>query len=312
MVYSYENAPRLLKNFLTQKLTIEGRSEKTVQEYYYDLNAFFRYILKQKGWENREIDLELVKAIELNDLYDYLMYLSTHRKNNARTRARKLSSIKSFYKYLHVKMKLIEENPAAEIDSPKVVRTLPRYLELSESRRLLSAVSGRNQERDFAILTLFLNCGLRLSEVVGINLSDIKGDTLRVMGKGKKERIVFLNDACQAAIEGYLKVRPKEGLKDPEALFISSQRQRIYYKTVQYLVKKYIKAAGLDPAKYSTHKLRHTAATLMYQYGKVDVKALQEILGHEQLNTTQIYTHVNRESLREAMKANPLADFKPE
>lgn len=306
---NYSEAPEILKNFLTQKLTIEGKSERTVQEYYYDLKNFFNYIKEQKKYKGK-IDLDFIKSITLNDIYDYLMYIGNVRKNSARTRARRVSSIKSFYKYLFLKAKLIDFNPAQELDPPKIVKSLPRYLELDESKSLLNAVKGKNKERDFCILILFLNCGLRLSELVGINLTDIKGDTLRVLGKGNKERTVYLNDACLSAIEEYLKVRPIDGLKDKNALFISSQKNRIYFKTVQYLVKKYLKSAGLDTTKYSTHKLRHTAATLMYKYGNVDVKALQEILGHEQLNTTQIYTHVGNEQLRDAVKRNPLADFK--
>lgn len=306
---NYSEAPEILKNFLTQKLTIEGKSERTVQEYYYDLKNFFNYIKEEKKYKGK-IDLDFIKSITLNDIYDYLMYIGNVRKNSARTRARRVSSIKSFYKYLFLKAKLIDFNPAQELDPPKIVKSLPRYLELDESKSLLNAVKGKNKERDFCILILFLNCGLRLSELVGINLTDIKGDTLRVLGKGNKERTVYLNDACLSAIEEYLKIRPTDGLKDKNALFISSQKNRIYFKTVQYLVKKYLKSAGLDTTKYSTHKLRHTAATLMYKYGNVDVKALQEILGHEQLNTTQIYTHVGNEQLRDAVKRNPLADFK--
>lgn len=310
-IYKYDDAPLILKNFITHKLTIEGRSEKTVHEYYYDLMGFLSYICTVKNHKG-EADTELVKSITLNDIYDYLMYIGTVKKNSARTRARRVSSIKSFYKYLYVKAKVIDTNPAQELDAPKIVKSLPRYLELSESKKLLSSVSGRNKERDYCILTLFLNCGMRLSELVGINISDIKDDTLTVLGKGNKERVIYLNSACRDAIEKYMKVRPKDGLKDRNALFVSGQKNRIYYKTVQYLVKKYLAAAGMDITKYSTHKLRHTAATLMYKYGNVDVKALQEILGHEQLNTTQIYTHVGNEQLKEAMDKNPLADFEAE
>lgn len=306
---NYYDVPEVLRNFLTQKLTIEGKSERTVQEYYYDLKNFFNYIKEAKK-HNGEIDIDFVKSVSLNDIYDYLMYIGSVRKNNARTRARRVSSIKSFYKYLHLKAKLIDINPAQELDAPKIVKSLPRYLELDESKALLNAVKGRNQARDYCILVLFLNCGIRLSELVGINITDIKGDTLRVLGKGNKERTVYLNSACLSAIEEYMKVRPVDGLKDKNALFISGQKNRIYFKTVQYLVKKYLACAGLDVTKYSTHKLRHTAATLMYKYGSVDVKALQEILGHEQLNTTQIYTHVGNDQLRDAVNKNPLADFK--
>ena len=275
------------------------------------MRAFFEYLKLKKKYTG-EVDIEFIKSLTLNDIYDYLMHISTVKQNGARTRARKVSTIKSFYKYLHLKAKLIDENPTIALDSPKIIKAMPRYLELSESKKLLSCVDGRHKERDFAILTLFLNCGMRLSELVGINISDIKNDSLVVTGKGNKERTVYLNSACRKAIDDYLAVRPKINVKDEDALFISGQNNRIYFKTVQFLVKKYIKSAGLDPAKYSTHKLRHTAATLMYKYGKVDVKALQEILGHEQLNTTQIYTHVSNDIIKEAMDKNPLADFSKE
>lgn len=310
-MYKYDDVPTILRNFLTHKLTIEGRSEKTVHEYYYDLKGFLSYIKTIKNFDG-EPDAQFLGKVDRMDIYDYLMYIGTVKGNGARTRARRVSSIKSFYKYLHSKARVIDVNPAQELDSPKIVKSLPRYLELSESKKLLSAVTGRNKERDFCILTLFLNCGLRLSELVGINLNDIKDNTLKVLGKGNKERVIYLNSACQDAIAGYMKVRPSDGLKDSNALFISGQKNRIYFKTVQYLVKKYLGIAGMDTTKYSTHKLRHTAATLMYKYGKVDVKAIQEILGHEQLNTTQIYTHVGNEHLKEAMESNPLADFSTE
>lgn len=304
----YEDAPQVLKNFLTQKLTIEGKSPNTVKEYYYDLRGFLGYLKEIKDFDG-EVDIDFIKGIELNDIYEYLMYISNEKKNGARTRSRRVSSIKSFFKYLHIKVKLIDSNPTEALDPPKFISTVPRYLELDESKRLLSCVDGRHKERDFAILTLFLNCGLRLSELVGINLADIKKDSMVVKGKGNKERTIYLNDACLSAISNYLAVRPKLNVKDEKALFISGQNRRIYYKTVQHLVKKYIAAAGLDPTKYSTHKLRHTAATLMYKYGKVDVRTLQTILGHEQLSTTQIYTRVSNDQVKEAVDKNPLASF---
>ncbi len=304
----YEDAPLILRNFLTQKLTIEGKSPNTVKEYYYDLRGFLNHLKEIKDFDG-EVDIEFIKNIELNDIYEYLMFISNEKSNSARTRSRRVSSIKSFFKYLHIKVKLIDTNPTEALDPPKFKSTVPRYLELDESKRLLSCVDGRHKERDFAILTLFLNCGLRLSELVGINLADIKKDSMVVKGKGNKERTIYLNDACLAALKDYLAVRPKLNVKDERALFISGQNKRIYYKTVQFLVKKYIAAAGLDPTKYSTHKLRHTAATLMYKYGKVDVRALQEILGHEQLSTTQIYTRVSNDQIKEAVDKNPLASF---
>jgi integrase/recombinase XerD len=189
------------------------------------------------------------------------------------------------------------------------MKRLPRYLNIEESKKLLGAIDGEHRERDFAIITLFLNCGLRLSELVGINLNRIKNDILTVVGKGDKERTIYLNAACKRAIEAYLKVRPVEGVKDKNALFLSERKQRISNKTVQHIVKKYITAAGLDPERYSTHKLRHTAATLMYKHGKVDIRALQEILGHESIATTEIYTHVDNQQIKTAVESNPLSGY---
>ena len=220
--------------------------------------------------------------------------------------------MRSFFKYCHSKANLISGNPAAELDSPKITKSLPRYLELDECKALLNVIDGDHKERDYCMIILFLNCGMRLSELVGINVGDISGDSLVVMGKGNKERTVYLNESCKEAINNYLAVRPKAEGPNANALFLSNRRQRISSKTVQYTVKKYIKAAGLDASKYSTHKLRHTAATLMYSYGDVDIRALQEILGHTSVATTEIYTHVKNARIKEAVAKNPLADFKPD
>lgn len=318
-VVSYDDMPEIAIEFLNYMLTIKGKSIKTVQEYYYDLRTFFRYIklTTQPGFKDadfdsidvRDITLDHIKKIDLADLYSFMSFTSRIRDNTAVTRARKVASLRSFYKYLFTKVKLIEYNPAAELDSPKVVHRLPKYLNVDESIQLLESVEGDNKERDYAILVLFLNCGLRLSELVGINLSSIRGDTLTVIGKGDKERTIYLNQACIDAINAYRRVRPVEGVKDKNALFLSERKQRISPKTVQYLVKKYIGAAGLDTRKYSTHKLRHTAATLMYKHGHVDIRALQAILGHESIATTEIYTHIDDDQLRKAVESNPLAHF---
>jgi site-specific recombinase XerD len=312
-------APLIIKDFLNYMETIKGKSKNTIKEYYYDLRLFFRFMkvyrkLVDEDAEYDSIDIsdvniEQIKTITLSDLYSYMSYLSRERDDNASTRARKVASIKSFFNYITNKAKLIEHNPASELESPKILKRLPKYLNIEESKRLLSAIEGENRERDYAIVTLFLNCGLRLSELVGINLKNIKNDTLTVIGKGNKERTIYLNKACIKSIETYLRVRPKEGLKDRNALFLSKRKQRISNKTVQYIVKKYIKLSGLDPERYSTHKLRHTAATLMYKHGKVDIRSLQEILGHESVSTTEIYTHVDSTQLKNAVDSNPLADF---
>lgn len=317
MTEEFNDMPDIVIEFLNYMLTIKNRSVKTVSEYHYDLRTFLRYISVTKhGASEKDFDtlpvknmtLDDVKSVDLTDLYSYMAYIARERSNSAVTRSRKVASIKSFYKYLYNKLKIIDYNPAAELDSPKHVKRLPKYLNLDESINLLSSVDGKNVERDYAILVLFLNCGLRLSELVGININDLRGDTLTVIGKGNKERTVYLNKACQDALEAYKAKRNKiQNMKDPKALFLSERKTRISPKTVQYLVKKYIRAAGLDPDKYSPHKLRHTAATLMYKYGHVDIRALQAILGHESIATTEIYTHIDDEQLRSAVKSNPLS-----
>jgi len=325
-------APEIIRSFLLYHETVKGHSRKTVDEYFLDLRTFFRYLKVSKGLVPRKTDLEeisiddvdlaFVKSVTLSDVYDYLGYLSRDRAQqqnaadtgyglNANSRARKVATIRSFYKYLTVKAHLIEDNPVQDLDSPKVMKSLPRYLSLEESQQLLSSVSGQNKIRDYCILTLFLNCGLRISELVGLNLSDVHGDQLRVVGKGNKERIVYLNAACVHALEDYLLERRSKPSADARALFTTSRLDRISRSAVHALVKKHIGEAGLDRSKYSAHKLRHTAATLMLHSG-VDVRTLQELLGHEHLNTTEIYTHVEDQGLRRAAQLSPLADFAPE
>ena len=323
-------APQLLRDFLSYHQTIQGHSKKTVDEYFLDLRNFFRYIKLDKGLVARttpleeisidDVDVTLVRSVTLTDIYSYLSFLSNSRARNAKnpyagtglmasTRARKVATIRSFYKYLVNKVHILDESPIKELDSPRQKQSLPRFLTLDESIQLLESVDGPNMERDFCIITLFLNCGLRISEMVGLNIRDVRDDRLRVLGKGNKERIVFLNVACQNAIEDWLAVRSTSGAADPYALFITRKHTRITTDGVHYMLKKRFTAAGLDSSKYSAHKLRHTAATLMLQNG-VDVRTLQEVLGHEHLNTTQIYTHVDSDSLRSAAQANPLGNMK--
>lgn len=325
------DAPRLLLDFLSYHETIKAHSQRTVDEYYLDMRNFFRYLkwARDPALHNTPMDeisisdvgLPLVSSVTLTDIYGYMTYLSrdkvlhpnsenSNKGLNAASRARKLSTIRSFYNYLCNKMHLLEENPCKDIDTPKTRKSLPRYLTLEESLSLLDAVDGPNRERDYCILTLFLNCGLRISELIGLNIGDIQGEALRVLGKGNKVRIVYLNNACLDAVNGYLSVRRPITGRDRDALFLSAQNQRISRSTVHALVKKYLTSAGLDSTQYSSHKLRHTAATLMLQNG-VDVKAVQEVLGHEHLNTTEIYTHIDNESLRLAARANPLSQVKP-
>ena len=315
-------APRIIKDFLVYMEIIKGKSPKTVDEYYMDLRTFFRFIKKFKGlvsptseFENisiEDLDIELVKAVTLSDIYEYMNYISSERGNNANTRCRKVSSLRSYYKYLTSKAGLLKDNPAKELDSPKKKATLPKHLTLEESIDLLNAIDGKNKERDYCIITLFLNCGMRLSELVGLNLSDANFDTktLTVTGKGNKERTIYINDACCEALKDYYKIRPEVGLKDKQAIFISRLMQRISPKTVQFIIYKFIDQAGLDGKGFSTHKLRHTAATLMFQHGKTDIRVLQKLLGHENLGTTQIYTHVSDTQLEDAANSSPLARVK--
>ena len=323
-------APQILRDFLAYHETIKAHSKRTVDEYYLDLRNFFRYMkqirdpqLAHKSLDEidiMDVDLNFVGSITLTDIYGYMAYLSRDRVTNqqsrnpeyglsASSRARKIATIRSFYNYLTNKMHLLRENPVKDIDSPKLKKTLPKYLTLDESLQLLDSVDGKNQERDYCILTLFLNCGLRISELVGLNITDIQNDALRVLGKGNKTRIIYLNDACQSAIRQYLDVRRPIRGKDQNALFLSAQNERISRSTVHAMVKKRLGEAGIDASQYSSHKLRHTAATLMLQNG-VDVRAVQEVLGHDHLNTTEIYTHIDNESLRVAAKANPLSRVK--
>lgn len=312
-----DEMPPSVREFLVYMDTIKGKSPKTVSEYFYDLRTFLRYIKLRKGLVDKktpidsisiiDVDIDLLKSITLSDIYDFFGFISSARQNASAARARKVSCLRSFFKYLSNKAGYLENNPAKELESPKIKSSLPRYLSLEEAITLLTGIKGEHKERNLAIITLFLNCGLRLSELVGISLNDIdkSNNSLRVLGKGNKERIVYLNDSCVRAIDKYKEVRPIDGVKDKNALFLSEKKQRISPKTVQWLVKKHIKEAGLDENRYSAHKLRHTAATLMYRNG-TDVRALQAILGHENLGTTQIYTHVDDDKLKEAADNNPL------
>jgi len=319
----------LIQEYAAYKLTIQGCSQKTVDEYLLDLRTFFRYLIaRQKDipFDSEDflqidvsgIGLRELEKIRAEDLYDFLFYTNSTRHNRWSARSRKLSAIRSLYKYLVNKCHYLEYNPTTDIDTPKKEKTLPKVLTLSEASALLAAVEQDSESkyrlRDYTILTLFLNCGLRLSELVGINLTDIDSDitSLRVIGKGHKERTVYLNDACQSALIAYISERMSSKHKNPKerALFLSRLEQRMSVKTVQAMVYKYLARAGLAHKQYSVHKLRHTAATLMYQSGNVDVRVLKEILGHEQLNTTQIYTHVSSTDMEQAMRQNPLGKKK--
>lgn len=313
--------PKLVQDYLIYVEAIKGHSELSVIEYASDLRTFFRFIAKSKGIfpaSNEDeitdltmIDINTIKSITLNDAYQFLIYCKNVRHNNETTRARRVVAIRRFFSYLTDNLGLLDTNPMKNLDSPKIKKTLPKYLTLDESLKLLSVINGKTKERDFAIITLFLNCGMRLAELVSIDYNDIRSDgTLVITGKGNKERTVYLNQACIDAVAAYMKVRPNDGVKD-RALFLSSRNQRISPRMVEIMVQKNLEKAGLGGRGLSVHKLRHTAATLMYQHGNVDVLVLKEILGHENLGTTEIYTHIQSDASKQAIDSNPLANNKP-
>ena len=320
--------PEFVNSFLDYSITILNKSPNSVKEYNYDLNAFLRYmkihfkLTNETDFNNisiKDFSIDTLKKITLNDIHAFLSYLALNQKAKPATRARKISTIRIFFSYLSQKANLLESNPAQNLETPKLDKRIPKYLSLDDSKKLLNVTADENdenKERDLAIITLFLNCGLRLSELVGINVSNIDFNEckLTVIGKGNKERTIYLNKACINSIKNYLSVRPTEGVKidskaSNKALFLSKRKERISNRTVQYIVERELQKAGLDTSKYSTHKLRHTAATLMYQYGNVDIRTLQELLGHESISTTEIYTHVSNEQVRNAVEVNPLANL---
>ena len=325
----YKTFPPILKEYASYLVAIKGNSEKTVCEYLLDLRTFFRYYITEKRGLSLtaeefeelsilDIGIDDVRNITEYTIVKYLMYATSERKNNTTTRMRKLSSIKSFFKFAYTKRHYADSNPAIDIDSPKKSKVLPKHLTADEAVRLLETIrndlSSKTVIRDFAIATLFLNTGIRLSELVGLNLQSFASDlsTMRVLGKGNKERIVYLNDAARRAITDYLRIRldPRYITTSDNAFFLSRRQVRISNKTVQWMIGKYLEISGLGGRGLSVHKLRHTAATLMYQSGKVDIRVLKDILGHEQLNTTQIYTHLVDRNMEAAMENNPLADLK--
>ena len=330
----YSDCPQILRDFLIYHETIKGQSPKTISEYYLDLRMFLRFVRLMRNdmpistsLEDipiKDIDIPFLREITTSDVFDFLSYLATDRAIHPESlapdygispaaRARKLSAIKSFYKYLTVRTKLLQDNPVADIEYPKIRKSLPKYLTMDQAKALLQAVEGPNQIRDYAILMIFLNCGIRRSELVGLNMTDVYEDRLRVVGKGNKERFVYFGAPCRRAIDTYLAERKKLFLTDNRALFGSRNGNRISVTAVHRLVEKALKQAGLDATQFSAHKLRHTAATMMLS-GGVDVKTVQEVLGHENLNTTQIYTHIENTELKIAAEANPLSklDFAPE
>ncbi len=317
----YTGLPQILKDFLVYLDVIKGKSTLTIEEYSSDLRLFFKFLKLYRGLvpsssdfeeiDISDIDEAFIKSITLNDAYAFLSYCKNERDNHEAARARKVSSLRAYFKYLSLQKQILDENPMQVLDSPKLKKSLPKYLTLEESLKLLQSVDGKHKERDYCILVFFLNCGLRLSELVSLNYNDIRDDrTMRVTGKGNKERTIYLNDACIDAYKKYMAVRPVDGVagSDRHALFLSGRNKRISPKTVQHIVYSNMEKCGLEG--YSAHKLRHTAATLMYQHGNVDVLVLKDILGHENLGTTEIYTHIVDEQLKKASESNPLSHVK--
>ena len=330
----YADCPQIVREFLIYHENIKGQSPRTIDEYYLDLRMFLRFIklmrndmpiqTRLEDINIKDIDIACIRSITTSDIFDFLSYLANDRNPDpdspspdlgisATARARKLSAIKSFYKYLTIRTKQLQENPVADLEYPKLRKSLPKYLTMEESARLLRSVDGQNKTRDYAILMLFLNCGIRRSELVGLNISDVYDDRIRVIGKGNKERFVYFGTACRKAIDSYMVERRKKVLTDNRAMFGSRNGNRISVTAVHRLVDKALLQAGLDVTQFSAHKLRHTAATMMLS-GGVDVKTVQEVLGHENLNTTQIYTHIENTELKIAAEANPLSklDFSEE
>ncbi len=318
---TYDDVPTLVREFLYYLLTIRGRSPRTVEGYYIDLRTYMRYLKCQKElghipevlskMDCADIPQEVFLSVGLSDVYAYLHCTQQQLGNVAATRSRKTSALRSFYKYLNTKTALLPENPLKDLEVPTLRKSMPKYLTLEQSQKLLSVVEGKDQSRDYCIITLLLNCGMRLSELVGINTYDIRDNTIKLLGKGNKERVIYLNDACLTAIHNHLQTRKHPTAQEHQyALFLSSQGKRLSGRRVEQIVESNLKKAGLGEMGYSPHKLRHTAATLMYQHGNVDIRILKDVLGHANLGTTEIYTHVSSVQLEKAADASPLSSEK--
>ncbi len=320
MSINHDECPQYLNDFFFHLKIVKGRGERTVEAYYLDLRMFLKYLKLTKHnlplntdlseISIKDVPIDWLKNFSLNDAYKYLYYISDERHNTATTRSRKASALKSFFKYLHVKANLIPNNPLINLELPSIKKSLPKFLSLEESIDLLKNIESSDSLRDYCIITLFLNCGMRLSELVGLNINDInfKEQTMRLLGKGNKERIIYLNNSCISALNSYLKER-KISPAEPNAVFLSKRGTRISKRRVQQIVEDSLKSAGINREGLSTHKLRHTAATLMYQNG-VDTLVLKEVLGHKSISTTEIYTHISNENLKKAADSSPLANVK--
>lgn len=319
--YNIPDNPDFLNEYLIHLKLVKLLSERTIEEYYFDVRLFLKYYYlmhSDSTYDISDIDISRfpvsdLKKITVSDIYSFIFYASDERCNSDKARYRKISSLRSFFKYLEKVACIIEHDPCKDLDIPVPKAALPKFLSLNESLRLLDASDRSDSERDYCIITIFLNCGIRLSELIGINISDIDfyENRMKVLGKGRKERMVYLNDACIDALNKYLEVRKsnKKAASEP-ALFISNQNKRISKRRVQQIVENTLAAADLNGKGITTHKLRHTAATLMYQYGDADVLTLKELLGHASVSTTEIYTHLNNESVRNAVESNPLSTVK--
>lgn len=293
-------------------------SPRTINGYYLDLRGFFRFMMVQwnrvgADTQPEKIDLTQITSKDIagitkRDIFSYLDYVRS-ANNGPKARARKLSALKGFFHYMVAQVNKIPSNPTDNVNLGTPKKALPKYLTKDESLALLKNIRSEFYERDFCMITLFLNCGMRLAELISINLSDFRDDTIRITGKGGKERIVYLNESCKQALSHYIQARRAlPHLVDTDALFVSKRTgKRLTARRVEQIVENCLKNAGLSGKGFSPHKLRHTAATLMYQ-GGVDMLALKEILGHENVSTTQIYTHINQQQLRDAVQASPLAD----
>lgn len=321
--YNSPDNPEFFNEYLVHIKIVQLLSERTIQEYYIDIRLFLRFIYENNHNTGKNIEdinisamsVNELKNISVSDIYNFIFYASDERNNADKARYRKVSALRSFFKYLEKVAHIIENDPTKDLDVPVPKRALPKFLSLDESLRLLKASSTADSKRDYCIITLFLNCGMRLSELVGINIKDIDfyENRLKVLGKGNKERMVYLNNACLDALNSYLEIRRSNPKANEEpALFISNQNKRISKRRVQQIVENALTEAGLDGKGFTTHKLRHTAATLMYQYGNADVLTLKELLGHASVSTTEIYTHLNNENVRNAVESNPLANVKNE
>ncbi len=317
--------PDFFLDYILHITVTKGLSNRTVEEYYMDIRMFLKYLrmMNDPAYVDaqnlqcvsiRDMPLSMLKNVRIQTLYEFLFYIKEERENQSKSRRRKTSALKSFFGFMS-DQNYIDHNPTERLELPTPKRSLPKFLTLEQSQKLLQSIDTAFFERDYCIITLFLNCGIRLSELINLNINDLMLDEceMRVLGKGNKERMVFLNSACMEALYEYLAVRKELANETTDkALFLSKRHTRISKRRVQQIVENALSAAGLSGMGFSTHKLRHTAATLMYQYGNVDALTLKEVLGHASTSTTEIYTHLTNDNIRAATESSPLADFKPD